>query len=263
MRTVDDYVALIPPANAAKPKFVATVRATVAPVAALQELLAGLPNDFDLDDAVGAQLDAVGVRVGRSRQLPYPLQGIFFTWDDPKRGWDKGIWKGPYEAGVGIYELDDDTFRRLLRSKILANRWDGTLIGAQDVLDAYFTNPATRVFIEDNGFGRLNSFFTWDDPMRGWDQGVWQRSQDVVDDSPLPMSMTISLAGKLPSLIDLGLLAQGAFDVKPLGVTLDHRVTSVDSLPVFGFDMSNDYVAGWDQGAWGVDPDLIASLITN
>lgn len=262
MRSVDDYVALIPPANADKPKFVATVAVTVAPFAALQTLLASLPEEFDLDNAIGAQLDAVGVRVGRSRQLPYPLQGIFFTWGDPARGWGKGIWKGPYSAGVGLYELDDDTYRRLLRAKILANRWDGTLVGAQAILDAYFTDPETLVFITDDGFGRLNSFFTWDDPVRGWGQGKWIGPQDAGDTNPLPMAMTIGVAGKLPSLIDLGLLAQGAFDVKPLGVQMNYRVTPVNNSPIFGWGMGNEYVSGWGQGAWGVAPDYIASHVT-
>lgn len=262
-RTVADYTALIPPANANKPKFVATIQASVAPLVAMQGMLADLPSEFDIDNAVGPQLDAVGVRVGRSRQLPYPLQGIFFTWGDPARGWGKGVWKGRYSAGVGLYELDDDTYRRLLRAKVLANRWDGSLIGAQGILNAYFDDPETLVFVVDNGFGRLNSFFTWGDPSRGWGRGVWKSPQDAADDSPLPMAMTIGVAGKLPSLIDLGLLAQGAFDVKPLGVTMTYRVTSVNQKPVFGWGMSNAYVSGWGQGAWGVAPETIATLVTN
>jgi hypothetical protein len=260
VRTVDSYLALIPPANADKPKFTATIAATVAPLAALQVALRSLAIvDFDLDTAIGPQLDAIGVRVGRSRELPYPLEGIFFTWDDAARGWDKGIWQGPYSAGYGLYTLDDDTYRRLLRACILANVWDGTVAGAQAVLDAYFTDPDTLVFIQDDGYSALNAFFTWDDDVRGWDQGAWEVAGDTTDATPLPMRMSICIAGKLPGLIDLGLLGQGAFRIRPSGVALDYAVTSIDGAAVFGWDMDNEYVSGWDDGAWGVDPAFIAA----
>ena len=38
--------------------------------------------------------------------------------------------------------------------------------------------------------------------------------------------------------------------VKPEGVGLNYAVTTVDGSPVFGFDMNNSQVAGWDTGAW-------------
>ena len=259
MRTVDQYVGLIAPEHSNQPNFVATVSLSVQPLADMQVLLAALcDTTFDLDKAIGVQLDAVGLRVGRTRFLPYPLQGIFFSWDDPLRGWDKGIWQGPYDTALGIYQLDDDTYRRLLRAKIAANHWDGTTPGAQAILDIYFNDPDTYVFVQDDGWNIVNNFFSWDDPLRGWDAGYWKRSTDTLIDTPLDMSMTIGVAGKLPSLIDLGLLGQGAFPVKPEGVTLNYAVTSIDSAPVFGFDIQNQYISGWDSGAWGVSPDYIA-----
>ncbi len=262
MRSTDSYVGLIPNANSTKPRFVATITATVDPLARMQAALREMAvSDFDLDTAIGVQLDAVGARVGCSRQLPYPLQGIFFTWGDPARGWGKGIWKGAIGAGVGLYELDDDTFRRLIRSTILANIWDGSASGAQAILDAYFTDPETLVFIEDDGYSPLNQFFTWDDPARGWAQGNWKGANDTSLSDPLPMRMVVGVAGKLPSLIDLGLLAQGAFGVKPLGVAITYRVTSVNNTPIFGWGMGNEYVSGWGSGSWGVDPSYIAQNV--
>lgn len=262
MRTVDQYLGLIPPANAAKPKFTATVAASVLPLVGMQAALREMAvTDFDLDTAIGFQLDAVGVRIGRSRLLPYPLQGIFFALDDPARGLDKGIWKGPYSPGVGQTSLDDDTYRRLLRAIVIANRSDGSIGVLQSVLDAYFQNPTTFVFIEDNGLAISNGFFALDTPQRGLDQGQWALAGEAIDKTPADMSMAVVVAGKLPDLIDLGLLAQHALPVKPEGVSLDYRVTSVDGAAVFGLDMNNQYVGGLDVGAWGVGPGFIAANV--
>ncbi|MDT9702974.1 DUF2612 domain-containing protein, partial [Streptomyces sp. P17] len=77
--------------------FTATVALSVDPLARMQAALTALIYvDFDLDLAVGPQLDAVGVRIGLSRFVPYPLRGLFFSWGDPLRGWGEGVWKGPF-----------------------------------------------------------------------------------------------------------------------------------------------------------------------
>jgi hypothetical protein len=71
--TVDYYLDRITPWHAGRPRFRSTVENAVAPLVGLQEFLAHLPQDFDLDDAIGVQLDAVGERVGRSRFIPVPI----------------------------------------------------------------------------------------------------------------------------------------------------------------------------------------------
>ncbi len=279
-QTTGDYLARIAPEHSTKPRFVATVGLSVDPLARMQAALAALSGEFDLDAAVGPQLDAVGVRVGRSRLVPYPLQGLFFSFDDPVRGWDQGVWKGPYDVGTSIFRLDDDTYRRLLRAKILANTWDGTVEGEEAIYAAYFTDPATLVFVSDDTFSsQPPSYFAWDDPARGWDQGSWapdltayfswdypSRGWDEAPWAPagitgeaagLPaadMRLTVGFAGKIPTIIDLAILNEGLIGAKPEGVTLDYQVTSVDGAPLFGFDLDNAFVSGWDTGAWGVAP---------
>ena len=258
-RSVDDYLALIPSYNSNKPKFTATIAASVAPLAGLQAALDALPLAFDLDAAIGAQLDAVGEWVGRSRRVPVPLEGLFFAFDDPVRGWDRGIWKGPYDAGTSISLLDDDTYRKLLRAKILANTWDGTTGGAQAVLDAYFQDPDSLVFVEDDGNCVLqNLYFSWDDAVRGWDVGVWTDGtvppNNVATADP---HFSVVVAGKQPSILDLALLGDDLIAIKPSTVRMTYEVASVDNSPAFGFDVQNQYIGGWDTGAWTVSPDYI------
>ncbi|WP_158810246.1 DUF2612 domain-containing protein [Beijerinckia sp. L45] len=262
MAETSDYLALIPPLHAGQPNFVATVGFSVDPLARIQSALFALIDDFDLDDAIGVQLDAVGVRVGLSRLVPYALQGLFFSWGDPIRGWGAGVWKGRYDVGTSLYSLDDDTYRRLLFAKILANTWDGTVEGEEGIYNAYFTDQATLVFVSDDSYSaQPKEFFTWGDPNRGWGRGTWVPADANLNDpslSSVDMKMTVGFAGKIPQVIDLAILNEGLVGAKPEGVTVDIAVTSVDGAPLFGFGMDNEFITGWGGGAWAVKPaDLI------
>ena len=53
MRTVADYLVLVPPEHASKPKFMATLAMALQPFADQQQFFADLPSQFDLDTAIG------------------------------------------------------------------------------------------------------------------------------------------------------------------------------------------------------------------
>ena len=63
---------------------------------------------------------------------------------------DQGVWQGPFDPDNGLTVLDDDTYRLLLRAKIGANHWDGTLETSAAILNQIFQG-GTHVLIEDNG----------------------------------------------------------------------------------------------------------------
>ncbi|RQR50109.1 DUF2612 domain-containing protein [Burkholderia sp. Bp9125] len=217
MPDLNDYTSLITSEHRDMPRFAATVAAVVQPLVDQMNLLASMPGKFDLDAAVGAQLDDVGRWVGVSRRIRTPLTGIYFSLDIAGLGFDQGIWKGPFDPDTGLTVLDDDTYRLVIRAKIGANHWDGTLEQSAAILNSIF-GADTHVFIEDH--------------------------QD--------MSMTIGISGKVPSAVFLALLAGGYIPLKPEGVRVNYTiVTTVDNAPLFGFDMSGPYVAGFDVGAWG------------
>lgn len=254
MRIGSNYTDLLTPFNSGRPNFLATIAATVQPFADLQAFFyQDLAFAFDLDTAIGVQLDAVGVRVGRSRILSTPIPGFYFTWASSTLGWSRGIWKGPYDTSYGIHRLDDITYRRLLRAKILANNWDGTAAGEQAILNSYFIDPVTHVFVVDEGISTppLN-WFAWSDSAHGWNVGRWEEPWFI---TRLAMSMTIGVAGKLPSIEDLELLGQDLIAAKPAGVTLTYRVTSVDNSPLMGWGMDSSLIRGWGLGTWGVTPE--------
>lgn len=257
--TIEALLARLGSFQQGHPKYTNFLRLMLQPHVDAGNLAAQLPSLFDLDTAVGVQLDAVGERVGQSRIVRFPLVSPYFSWDsgDP-RGWDRAPWRGPYDDPYGYGSLDDDTYRRLLRARIKANKWDGSIQGAQDILNTFFNDPATLVIIEDKGDAiPARNFFSWDDPNpnRGWDGGEWEPGAPAQKSQ---MRLVVVLSGKIPPVVDLALLDGGYVPPKPAAIAVDYAVTSVSGAPVFGFDMDNQYVGGWDRGAWGISPELAA-----
>ena len=231
-----DWIDKIPPEHAGQPDFETTVKLSVQPIVRLEHAIQALIPDFDLDTAIGAQLDIVGQWVGRSRDITVPLQGLYFSFDNPALGFDLGVWKGPYDTGTGVSRLSDDEYRSLLRGKILSNSWNGTAAGAQAILDAFFGDPATHVFVQFEG------------------QAAHPVAPGVPSLDQLDMSMIVGVSGKRPPLLYLALLSEGYLPTKPVGVRLTYLVTSVDRTPMFGFDVQNEFIAGFDTGSWGIGP---------
>lgn len=216
MRKTSDYVALTTQANNQQTKFAATIALTVQPFVDGSAVVASLPHVFDLDFAVGVQLDAVGVRVGITRHVSFPITGVYFALNTAGLGFDQGAWFGPNNPTSGITNLDDETYRTLLRAKVAANSWDGTASGAQMVLQTILQGKPGYLFIEDH--------------------------QD--------MTMVIGLSGPLPDRLTQALLTSSYIQLVPAGVQVRFIVTS-GSGPVFGFDVENQFISGFDVGAWG------------
>lgn len=184
MTTTVGYLDLITSEHRNKPKFVATVEASVSPFAKIQEVLRSLPAAFDVDQAIGVQLDIVALWVGVLRNVGIPIDGYYFTWDDVAAdGWDNGIWKGIGDPSSGFVRLPDDLFRALIKAKIQANHWRGDIAGAYDIInDALSVDGAVKIV--DN--------------------------QD--------MSMTVQIqAGVLPA-VEKAMVTAGYLPIKPAGV---------------------------------------------
>lgn len=135
------YTDLIAGYHFDKPLFAQWVYTLTQPLITAQSRLAEMQADFDIDTAVGVQLDAVGVRVGISRKLPVSITGVFFSFDIAGVGFDEGVWLGRYESPEGITSLDDGTYRNILKTKVLVNHWDGTVDGLY-----YLLNQVSDIF---------------------------------------------------------------------------------------------------------------------
>lgn len=214
--TADDYQALITNEHADRPLFVATLRTLVRGPVEQQAQIARLVSDFDVDGAAGVQLDAVGAWVGISRILSVALTDVYFTWDGPAPlGWDTGSWRGPFDPTSGLISLPDDAYRALIRAKIAANSWDGTLVAAARIWDEVF-NGAQQIIVQDN--------------------------QD--------MTMSVSFVGAPLSAVQQALLTGGYFPLKPEGVRILFYGVPVNPGPLFAWDTTTESLQGWDQGSW-------------
>lgn len=190
MADVSQYTGLITSEHADKPKFMAMVGLVAGAFVDSQNFLAEVPDDFDLDLAIGAQLDILGIWIGVSRRVNVPISGVFFSWDTAGIGWDQGVWKGTTDPSSTISVLDDDTYRLVLRAKIGANNWNGSLIDAAPILSEVFGSSGTYVQITDN----------------------------------VNMSFTVHVLGPAPSALTLALISGGYIPIKPAGIAANYVI---------------------------------------
>ena len=139
MADISKYTSLIPSQHQSAPKYMAMITLWSQMFVDVQDLLLSLPDEFDLDEAVGEQLDSVGIYVGYSRNVEAPIPSVYFSFDTPGLGWDQGVIFGPFDPTEGLTSLDDETYRTMLRLKIAANSWRGDLPTAATLLANVFS----------------------------------------------------------------------------------------------------------------------------
>jgi len=182
-----------------------------------RSLLASIPELYDIDTAVGQQLDRIGEWVGVSRKLSLPLTGVYFSFDTPGLGFDQGTWLGPFDPTSGLVSLPDDQYRILLYATIAANNWDGTVPTAYTAWNTIFSPLGYSILIEDNQ----------------------------------NMTMDVVLVGPSPDAVTLALFTGGYLNLRPAGVGINnYYLPSVPGSPVFGMDVETASIAGFDVGGW-------------
>jgi len=214
MARVNSYLGLITSQHRNRPKFAEVVRELTNAIASGADLLDTMVGAFDLDEAAGRQLDIIGEWVGMSRVVQVPLAGVYFEWGAPaKQGWSNGFWKGPFDPATGPVQMDDSTFRVLIRGKIAANMWDGTLASMYGVWDYVFGPGAIEVI--DN--------------------------QD--------MTITVVYDTLALSSVMQQLLITGAFPLKPAGVEVNF--IAAGGAPIFAWGFNTNKFQGWTgEAVW-------------
>lgn len=210
-----DYTSLVTSQYRDKPRFAATVALLTQAVGGITDALASMPDAFDVDLAVGAQLDAVGLWVGISRRQPVPLANAYFSFDVDGLGWDEANWATQYDPVEGIVLLDDDTYRSVIKAKIGANYWDGSVSSLNAIAFASFADEGVNCYVVDN--------------------------QD--------MSVTIYILGN-PSAALLELIKRGVTPPRTAGVLVaGYVLASVSGAPFFALDApTGPLLAGLDFG---------------
>lgn len=219
------YTDLITNYHATKPLFVQHVDLSTRPLTDVSTSLNGLITAFDIDTAVGVQLDIIGEWVGRSRIVSVPISGIYFSWDTDGLGYDQGVWQGPYDPDSGYTSLSDDTYRVILKAKVAINNWDGTNDTLPDILDTALAGSGLRMQIVDNQDMTIS---------------IWVFPE--VDISQVSLEL-------------IAAIKQGYLTVKAAGVwggsvQMPAVETPSEGNRFFGFDMDNAYITGFDSGSW-------------
>ena len=221
MPSLAEYLARVAAEHASAPRYRNFLEAVLQPFVDAQSFLAALPFAFDLDTAVGVQLDQVGEWIGRTRFVQLPLANTSFSWGIPGLGWGQAAWSVPFSSTDAYVQLDDDSYRLLLRSKIASNQWGGSMEELPAILRIMFpAGTGTHVFAIDN--------------------------QD--------MSMDYGVSGVYPSAVQLAMLSEGLLAVKPEAVRVNYKLTSIPRTPIFGWGIDDEYIGGWGHGAWAIDP---------
>lgn len=155
----NQYTERIAGAMTHKPKFEWFVYQLTEPFRENSELLSKMHHFFDLDTAQGAQLDAVGVRIGASRTIIPPIDAVtFFSLDVKGAGLDEANWHRPYVDNTSLIKtLDDDSFRFLLRCKVRTNQQDGSIEGLHALIAELKERYGITLKIED-GFDMTAKF---------------------------------------------------------------------------------------------------------
>lgn len=213
---LDTYLGVITSLYRGKPNFIGLCTALAQPLVDQQALLDAIRAGFDLDASVGVQLDQVGEWIGRSRYLETPLEDVYFSWEEEGVGWEEGSWIGPYDPETEMVALPDESYRTLLKAKVAANAWDGTVPGAYEVWETLFSGVGSYVAIRDN--------------------------QD--------MSIMILLAGSRPDAVIKALLMGGYIPLKPEGVRIEAYAMPPDGGAIFAWNRTTPVLDGWGSGSW-------------
>lgn len=198
------YLDLITSEHADKPNFTVMVGASLQPTVDISNQLSLFPALFDIDLAVGQQLDVIGQWVGVTRNLAIQLVGVYSAFDTAGVGFDQGVWLGPYDSVSGLTVLPDEYYRLLIKMDILNNHWDGTKDQAYIIAQTIYGSLGYKLYIEDN----------------------------------CDLTINLGLVGTAPpTLLVQSLLTSGIMEIKPAGIHINAYYTQSSLGLIAGFDL--------------------------
>lgn len=214
------YTELITNYHVTKPLFPQHIDLITRPFTDIAAVATDMIRKFDLDTAVGEQLDALGLWIGRDRNVAVAISNVYFSWDTDGLGWHQGNWQGPYDPDSGFTVLSDDVYRLVLKAQIAINQWDGTVGGLEGLLERAFEGTGIDMQIIDN----------------------------------MDMSITINaivLNGIANTSAELvAVIKAGELNVKAAGVRVKSLNVIDPAHPLFSFDTTSTAISGFDTGYW-------------
>jgi hypothetical protein len=259
------YISLFSSQYQGSPKFLSFAQALLTPFVDAGICAGSMYQAFDIEFAVGSQLDILGQVLGISRTLPFtPTAGqIFLVTAESATG--AGYVVGDTLAVVqgggsgGQIKVLSVTSGRPTNYQIVAQgtgyatatgltTTGGTGTGAKvdivvQTFDPVLTDDVYRILLKakvafNQWNGQIDTLYA-----------IWQELFpggliDVIDNQN--MTATIILAGTFNAII-IDLINHGYIIPRPQAV---QYTIAFPVLPVFGFDQNNSFVAGFDSGHW-------------
>lgn len=216
---ISGYLAKITSEHKNKPKFAAFVSVFLQPLADIIAVANSMPGLFDIDTAVGQQLDFLGEWIGLTRFVNVPVVGTYFSFDITGLGFDEGTWFSSGDPFFTTTALDDPTYRNLLKAKILQNQWDGSMDGAYAIWDQLFEGTGLVVAINDHA------------------------------DLTFDMSMVATIA--LPTPVQIALFTGGYISTRPAGIRIrGYTLPTIVAAKIFSLDLEDNGHGGLDESIW-------------
>lgn len=164
----DEYKKLLIIQYSDKPNALAQIELTMSKLEEVYDLALSLEQAFDLDQAVGKQLDILGKIVGINRSVPFAVPKNYFGFsDNSTTAWPMGNkfienfvsypLKNKFEIPYTSGELNDYNYRFFIKAKIIKNNSKGTMIDTnnlsiQSTIDYLFNNTGYVVDNKDMSF---------------------------------------------------------------------------------------------------------------
>jgi len=127
---ITNYLNLITSEHKTKPNYMAWVASSLGMVNDSSLISSSIISAFDINNAIGIQLDSLGLILGVSRTVNFQ----------------------PTDGSSPV--LDDTTYRLILLSRVVRNQWDGTIASLQTLWNTVF--PQYQLIIKDNENMSLN-----------------------------------------------------------------------------------------------------------
>jgi len=154
---ISEYKKLLIIQYANKPKANKHIEAIISKFSEIYDLLNSFDRAFDVDLAIGKQLDIIGKIVGVSRIVPFSVPKKYFGFRDNPSAYpmgdkfDDGVvshtFKDKFEIPYATSELDDTDYRFFIKAKITKNYAKATMIDSnhfsvQNAVDYLFDGLA-------------------------------------------------------------------------------------------------------------------------
>jgi len=213
MNDISYYLKLTTSLYRNKPNFISWLTVLLTPFNDLNKVLDTLYSNFDVDNAVGDQLDIIGELIGQTRTLNFqPTDGSSPT-------------------------LDDATYQTVLKAKMGLNQWKGQAADIESLWATLFPNGA--VIMQDNqdmsitvGVAGISITQTMRDLIR----------EGYIVPRPQGVKMKYFFASKLP------MFAYGLDNNYQSGYGKGYWSIGEDDPPLFYYDL--DTTKAYDEGTW-------------